>query len=50
MDQEFVLEPAQPLVRDIEQFGASSLFLPFVEINVDRHLDGATIIGTTCKT
>ena len=37
MDQEFVLEPGQPLMRDLEQLGASSLFLPLVEIHVNRH-------------
>ena len=31
------LSPAKPLVCDLEQLGASSLFLPLVEIHVDRH-------------
>src|SRR5208282_2902179 len=37
MGQEFVLDPGQLLVCDLEQLGASSLFLPLVEINVDWH-------------
>ena len=37
MGQDFVLEAGQPLVCDLEQLGASSLFLPLVEVDIDRH-------------